>query len=65
MDVEVSLEETLACLLEDYRRPPHAALFALLRFEYLHKWRGLMEVNDSIESSPAHRIHSHACVGRR
>ena len=44
MDVEVRLEETLACLLEEYRRPPPAALFALLRFEYLHKWRGFTEV---------------------
>lgn len=44
MDVEVSLEETLACLLEDYRKPPQTALFALLRFEYRHLWRGFTEV---------------------
>lgn len=42
--MEVGLEETLACLLEDYRKPPHAALFALLRFEYRHMWRGYTEV---------------------
>lgn len=44
MDVEVSLEEMLMCLLEDYRNTPHAALFALLQFDYRHMWRGFTEV---------------------
>lgn len=44
LDVEVSLEETLACLLEDYQKQPHAALFALLSFDYRHMWRGFTEV---------------------
>ncbi len=43
LDVEASLEESLACFAEDYQRPSSAALFVHLQFDYMQKWRGLVE----------------------